>query len=103
MKIKKGDNIIVLTGKDKGKKGEVLKVFPKLGKVTISGVNIAKKHVKNKFNTEKKGEIIDKTMPIDASNVALIDSKTNKPTRIGYKVENNKKIRIAKKSGQEIK
>ena len=103
MKIKKGDKVIVLAGKDKGKTGEVVRSIPKVGKVVISGVNIAKKHTRNKFNTDKKGEIIDKTMPIDVSNVALIDSKTNKATRVGYKIEGDKKVRVTKKSGQTIK
>lgn len=103
MKIKKGDKVIVLAGKDKGKTGEVLKSIPKTGKVVIAGVNIAKKHTKSKFNADQKGQIVDKTMPIDISNVALIDSKTNKPTRVGYKIEGDKKVRVTKKSGQTIK
>lgn len=103
MKIKKGDKVIVLAGKDKGKTGEVLRSLPKVGKVIVAGVNIAKKHSRNKFNTDKKGEIVDKTMPVDVSNVGLIDSKTNKATRVGYKIEGDKKVRVAKKSGQSIK
>lgn len=103
MKIKKGDKVIVLAGKDKGKTGEVTRAFPKVDKVVVSGINIAKKHTRNKFNTDKKGEIVDKTMPMSVSNVALIDSKTNKPTRVGYKVDGDKKIRVTKKSGQEVK
>ena len=103
MKIKKGDKVIVLAGKDKGKTGEVTRAFPKVNKVVVSGINIAKKHTRNKFNTDKKGEIVDKTMPIQVSNVALIDSKTNKPTRVGYKVDGDKKIRVTKKSNQEVK
>lgn len=102
MKIKKGDKVIVLTGKDKGKTGEVVRSLPKQNKVIVGGVNIVKKHTRNKFNTDKKGEIVDKTMPISVSNVAIVDSK-NKPTRIGYKFDGDKKIRVAKKSGQEIK
>ncbi len=102
MKIKKGDKVIVLAGKDKGKTGEVVRSLPKESRVIVSGVNIAKKHTKNRFNTDKKGDIVDKTMPIDVSNVALIDSK-NKPTRVGYKIVGDKKVRIAKKTGQEIK
>lgn len=102
MKIKKGDKVIVLAGKDKGKTGEVVRSLPKFGKVIVAGVNLAKKHTKNRFNTDKKGEIVDKTMPIDVSNVALIDSK-NKPTRVGYKIVGEKKVRVAKKTGQEIK
>lgn len=103
MKIKKGDKVIVLAGKDKGKTGEVTRVFPQMDKVVVNGVHIAKKHTKNRFNTDKKGEIIDKTMPIHISNVALIDSKTNKAVRVGFKVEGDKKVRISKQSGQEIK
>lgn len=103
MKIKKGDKVIVLAGKDKGKTGEIIRSFPKLGKVVVAGVNIAKKHSRNRLNADKKGEIIDKTMPIDASNVSLIDSKSGKATRVGYKVDGDKKVRVAKKSGQEIK
>lgn len=102
MKIKKGDKVIVLAGKDKGKTGEVILSIPKKSKVVVSGVNIAKKHTRNKFNTDKKGEVVDKTMPISVSNVALMDAK-NKPTRVGYKIVGDKKVRIAKKSGQEIK
>ncbi len=102
MKIKKGDKVIVLAGKDKGKTGEVVKSIPKEAKVIVSGVNLVKKHTRNRFNTDKKGEIVDKTMPIHVSNIAIIDSK-NKPTRVGYKVVGDKKVRVAKKSGQEIK
>lgn len=102
MKIKKGDKVIVLTGKDKGKTGEVLRSLPKEGKVIVSGVHIVKKHTRNKFSNDKKGEIVDKTMPINVSNVAVLDAK-NKPTRVGYKMVGGKKVRIAKKSGQEIK
>lgn len=92
----------MLAGKDKGKTGEVVRSLPKLGKVVVSGVNLVKKHTKNRFNTDKKGEIVDKTMPVDVSNVSLIDSK-NKPTRVGYKLVGDKKVRVAKKTGQEIK
>ena len=102
MKIKKGDKVIVLAGKDKGKTGEVILSIPKKSKVVVSGVNIVKKHTRNKFSTDKKGQIVDKTMPIDVSNVSLMDSK-NKPTRVGYKIEGDKKVRIIKKSGQEVK
>ncbi len=102
MKIKKGDKVIVLAGKDKGKTGEVVRSLPKQSKVIVTGVNIAKKHTRNKFNTDKKGEIVDKTMPINVSNVALMDAK-NKATRVGYKVVGTEKVRISKKTGQEIK
>ncbi len=102
MKIKKGDKVIVLAGKDKGKIGSVVKSLPKKSKVVVEGVNVVKKHARNRFNTDKKGEIVDKTMPIDVSNVALIDSK-NKPARVGYKVSGDKKVRVLKKTGQEVK
>ncbi len=103
MKIKKGDKVIVLAGKDKGKTGEVIRSIPKDGKVVVEGVNIAKKHSRNRLNANKKGEIIDKTMPIDISNVALIDSKSGKAIRVGYRVEGDKKVRVSKQSGLEIK
>lgn len=102
MKIKKGDNVIVLSGQDKGKTGKVLKSLPLENKVLVEGVNVFKKHSKNRFTSNNKGEIIDKTMPIDISNIALIDPKTKKPTRVGFKMVGDKKVRIAKKSGQEI-
>lgn len=103
MKIKKGDNVIVLTGQDKGKTGKVLKALPSENKVIVEGINISKKHSKNRFAQDKKGEVIDKTMPINVSNVSILDPKDKKPARVGYKEVNGKKIRVSKKSGQEIK
>jgi large subunit ribosomal protein L24 len=103
MKIKKGDNVIILNGKDKGKTGKVLEALPKDELVIVEGVNISKKHAKNRFAKDSKGEIIDKTMPIDVSNVAVLDPKDKKPTRIAYKEINGKKVRISKRSGEEIK
>lgn len=79
MKIKKNDNIIVLSGKDKGKKGKVIKALPKLDKVVVEGINIAKKHQKSR-QSGKPGEIIEKAMPIHVSNVALADKKASKKT-----------------------
>ena len=101
MKIKKGDNVIVLTGKDKGKKGKVLRTFALMDKVIVEGVNIVKKHQKMK-QQGKKGEVIDKTMPMHVSNVALIDAKSGKATRVGSKLVDGKKVRVSKRSGQEI-
>ncbi len=101
MKIKKGDNVIVLAGKDKGKKAKVLVALPKENKVIVEGVHVVKKHQKA-TQRGKKGETIEKTLPIHVSNVALIDPKENKATRVGYKKEGDKKVRIAKKSGQKI-
>ena len=101
MKIKKNDNIIVIAGKDKGKKAKVLKVFPSVDKVLVEGVNIAKKHIKTR-SSNKSGQIVEREMPIHISNVAAIDSKSGKATRVGYKVEGDKKTRIARSSGQNI-
>jgi large subunit ribosomal protein L24 len=100
MKIKKNDKVIVNTGKDKGTKGKVLKVFPDTETVVVEGVNMAKKHVSYR---NKQGEVIEKAMPIHVSNVSIIDPKSNKATRVGYVVdEAGKKVRIAKDSGQKI-
>jgi large subunit ribosomal protein L24 len=98
MKIKKGDTVIVTTGKDRGKSGTVLRALPKEGKVLVEGVNIVKKH-KRAARQSSQGQIVEITMPINVSNVALKDPKGGKPTRVGYKIEDGKKIRIAKKSG----
>ena len=102
MKIKKGDKVEVLTGKDKGKRGEVLRVYPEKNKVVVEGVAIAKRHVKpNAAN--QQGGIVEAEPAIDASNVALIDPKTDKPTRVGYLIkEDGTKVRISKKSGAEL-
>jgi large subunit ribosomal protein L5 len=82
MKIRTGDNVIVLTGKDKGKTGKVIKAMPRLGTVVVAGVHIVKRHTKPK-KTNQKGQIVDKPLPIDASNVSLIDPKSGKSTRTG--------------------
>jgi large subunit ribosomal protein L24 len=100
MNIKKGDNVIVLKGKDNGKKGKVVKVFPKLNAVLVEGLNMKKRH-KKPTRTEK-GSTIDIAHPIRRSNVALLDPKTGKPTRLGFKDVNGKKVRVARKSGQEV-
>jgi large subunit ribosomal protein L24 len=101
MKIKKGDNVIVIAGKDKGQKGKVLQAFPDEEKVLIEGVNVKKRH-QRPTRQNQKGQIVDKSMPVHVSNVAFVDPKTSKPTRIGYKIENYKKVRIARKSGTSI-
>lgn len=101
MKIKKGDNVIVLAGKDKGKQGEVLKAMPKDGKLIVQGINVVKRHTKP--TQTNAGGIVSKEAAIQVSNVALIDPKTNKPTRVGYSVDaNGKKVRVAKASGEVI-
>lgn len=100
-KIKKGDKVVVLSGKDKGKSGEVVKSLPTDGKVVVAGVNMVKKH--QRATPMSAGGIIEKEMPIDVSNVAIVDPKTEKPTRVGFKVlEDGKKVRFAKKSGEVI-
>lgn len=95
-KIKKGDTVKIITGKDRNKTGKVIKVFPKENKITIEGVNIYKKHVRPKRQGEK-GEIINITRPLHISNVSLICSHCSKNARIGFIMENKKKIRICKR------
>jgi large subunit ribosomal protein L24 len=100
MKLKTGDSVVVLAGKYKGATGEITAVYPKANKVLIAGVNIAKKHQKP-TNKDQKGGIIDKDVPLDASNVALLHK--GKPTRVGYKEKaDGTKVRVAKKTGDEI-
>ena len=101
MKTKKGDTVLVISGKDRGKRGKILQVFPKENKAIIEGVHLRKKHRKPKKSGEK-GQIIILPGSISISNVKLICSKCGKPARIGYKVIENKKYRICKKCGQEI-
>jgi len=100
--VKKDDNVIVISGKDKGKKGRVIAAYPRENRVLVEGVNMVKKHTRpSQINPQ--GGIIEQEAPIHASNVMHVDPKSGKPTRIGYKVlDNGKKVRIAKRSGQEI-
>ncbi len=97
VRIKKGDTVVVVAGKDKKKTGEVLQVLPKESRVVVRDVNVVKKH--QKPTQASAGGIVEKEKSIHISNVALLDAKTKKPTKIGYKVENDKKVRFAKKSG----
>jgi large subunit ribosomal protein L24 len=100
-KIKKGDRVIVTTGRDKGKKGEVLKVFPKEDRALISGVNMVKRHQRQTQRVQ--GGIISKEAPVHLSNVAHVDPKTGDATRVGFKVlGDGRKVRFAKKSGEVI-
>ncbi|RMH46513.1 MAG: 50S ribosomal protein L24 [Alphaproteobacteria bacterium] len=99
-KLKKGDRVIVLTGKDKGKEGEILSVDPKAGKAIVEGVNIAIRHTRP--SQTSRGGRIPKAMPIDLSNLALVDPKEGGPTRVGFRIEDGKKVRYAKKSGAVI-
>lgn len=100
MKIKKGDKVIVITGKDKGKTGEVTKAMPKENKVIVSGVNVSKRH--QKPSQENAGGIVNKEMPIHVSNVAIVDPKTGKATKVAKKVIEGRKVRVAKRSGETI-
>jgi large subunit ribosomal protein L24 len=99
MKLKKGDHVVVLKGKDRGKDGVIMRVLPKEGKVIVEGVNVVKKHQKATRATMQAG-IIDKDMPIDASNVAIVSR--GKPSRIGFRVEDGKKVRVAVKTGEVL-
>lgn len=101
MKIKKGDTVIVNAGKDKGKKGEVLKTMPTKSRVVVQGVNVVKKHAKpTQFSA---GGIQEKELSIHVSNVNLVDPKEDKPTRVGYTtLKSGKKVRVAKRSGETI-
>lgn len=101
MKIKKDDNVIVISGKDKGKTGKVLRAFPRERKVIVAGINIKKLH-KRPTKSGQKGQIIDQAAPMHVSTVMIVDSKTNKKSRIGYAIKDGKKSRIAKRSGAVI-
>ncbi len=100
MKIHTEDTVVIIAGKDKGKKAKVLRAFPSENKVIVEGVNIVTKHVKKQGATP--GQIVKFEKPIDVSNVMLADPKTGEPTRVGYKIENGKKVRFAKKSGSVL-
>jgi large subunit ribosomal protein L24 len=101
LKIKKGDKVQVVTGKNKGRVGDVIKVFPSKNSIIVSGVNLCKKHTKPSQTSE--GGVIQKELPIHVSNVSHIDPKTNEITKVGYKIlENGEKVRFAKKSGEII-
>ena len=99
-KFRKGDKVIVLSGKDKAKTGEIIKVIPKNNKAVVSGVNNVIRHTKQTQNTQ--GGRLSKEMPIDLSNIALVDPKNGGPTRVGFKFIKGEKVRYAKKSGETI-
>ena len=102
MKIKKGDKVLVISGKNRGKTGKVMSVFYGRSKAIVEGVNLQKKHVRPKKQGEK-GQMVEVTVPIDISNIKLICDKCNKATRVGYKVEGKEKFRICKKCEEAIK
>jgi large subunit ribosomal protein L24 len=99
-KLRKGDNVVVLAGKDKGKKGEITRVMPKDGKAIVGGVNVAIRHTKQTQSSQ--GGRIAKELPIELSNLALVDPKTGEATRVGFRIEGDRKVRYAKKSGETI-
>ncbi|CAH1666583.1 50S ribosomal protein L24 [Chelatococcus asaccharovorans] len=100
-KIKKGDKVVVLTGRDKGKSGEVVQVLPKEERALVRGVNLVKRHQRQTANAE--GGIISKEAPLHLSNIAVADPKDGKPTRVGFKLmDDGRKVRVAKRSGELI-
>jgi large subunit ribosomal protein L24 len=101
VKIKKGDRVQVIAGKDKGKTGDVVLVLPKENRAVVSGVNVARRHQRQ--TAQDQGGIVNKEMPIHISNLAVVDPKDNKPTRVGFKVlEDGRKVRVAKRSAEVI-
>ena len=101
MKIVKGDKVVVIAGADKGKTGIVQAVYPKVNKVVVEGVNVHKRHRKP-TQSSPEGSIQEMYVPIDASNVAVVDPRTKKATRVGYKVEKGQKVRVTKASGSKL-
>jgi large subunit ribosomal protein L24 len=101
LKIKKGDRVVVLTGRDKGKRGDVIRVFPAEMRALVQGVNMVKRH--SRQTAKDPGGIVEKEAPIHVSNLAHIDPKTDKPTRVGFKtLDDGRKIRVARRSGEPI-
>jgi large subunit ribosomal protein L24 len=101
LKIKKGDNVVVITGRDRGKTGEVLRVLPARSRVIVQGVNVVKRHTRPRMGDP--GGIVEKELAIHISNIAHIDPSSSKPTRIGYKrLDDGRKVRFARRSGEVI-
>ncbi|MCM3444057.1 50S ribosomal protein L24 [Metabacillus halosaccharovorans] len=101
MHVKKGDKVMVISGKDKGKQGVVLASYPKKDRVLVEGINIVKKHAKPS-QANPQGGILNQEAPIHVSNVMPLDPKSGEPTRVGFKVVDGKKVRVAKKSGETL-
>jgi large subunit ribosomal protein L24 len=100
-KVRKGDKVVVIAGKDKGKRGEVLRVLPDEGRAVVQGLNTVTRHTRPSMQTQ--GGLVKKEAPIHLSNLALIDPSTDKPTRVGFKtLEDGTKVRIARRSGEQI-
>ena len=101
LKIKKGDNVVVISGRDKGRSGEVLRVFPAEGRLIVQGVHVARRHTKQRLG--EPGGIVDKELTIHVSNVAHIDPRSSQPTRVGYRtLDGGRKVRVARRSGEVI-
>ena len=101
LKIKKGDNVVVISGRDKGKRGQVLRVFPDDNRLIVQGVHVARRHTRQQLG--EPGGIVDKELTIHVSNVAHLDPQSNKPTRVGYRtLDNGRKVRVARRSGEVI-
>jgi large subunit ribosomal protein L24 len=100
LKIKKGDNVVVISGRDRGRSGEVLKVFPEDRRLIVQGVHMARRHTKPRMGDP--GGMVDKELTIHVSNVAHVDPSSGKATRIGYQVVDGKKVRVARRSGEVI-
>jgi len=100
-KIKKGDRVVILTGKDKGRQGAILRVMPKDERVVVEGLNMVQRHTRP-TQGDPQGGIKSKEAPLHVSNVALVDPKSGGPTRVGFRVEDGKKVRFAKKSGEVL-
>ncbi len=101
MKIRKGDKVQVLSGKDRGREGVVSAAFPETGKVIVEGCNVARRHTRAQ-SAEDPGGILDKDMPLPVSNVAVLSPSDGKPTRVGYAMDGDEKIRICKRTGEKI-
>jgi large subunit ribosomal protein L24 len=99
-RIRKGDNVIVITGRDRGKTGEVLSVHPADGRAVVRGINVVRRHQRQTPN--QQGGIITKEMPIHLSNISLVDQASGKPTRVGFRVKDGRKVRYAKRTGDVI-
>ena len=100
-KIRKGDKVVVITGRDKGRTGEVIEVNPTAARALVRGVNLVKRHQRQ--SAQQEGGIVSKELPVHLSNIAIADPKDGKPTRIGFKIgSDGRKVRIAKRSGEQI-
>ncbi len=101
LKVKKGDNVVVISGRDKGKQGEVLRVFPTESRLIVQGVHVARRHTRQRMGDP--GGIVEKELTIHVSNVAHIDPGSGKPTRVGYKIlDDGRKVRVARRSGEVL-